>query len=37
LATPLKPINGVVTVPTTPGMGMEPDMDKAESWDEVEF
>ncbi|MEZ4713472.1 MAG: enolase C-terminal domain-like protein [Caldilineaceae bacterium] len=37
LKTPLKPINGVVTVPTTPGLGMELDEDKMESQEEVTF
>jgi L-alanine-DL-glutamate epimerase-like enolase superfamily enzyme len=37
LATPLKPINGVVTLPTTPGLGMELDEDKMESKREISF
>lgn len=37
LQTPLRPINGVVTVPMTPGMGMELDETKAESMTELTF
>jgi L-alanine-DL-glutamate epimerase-like enolase superfamily enzyme len=37
LKTPLKPVNGVVTLPTTPGLGMELDEDKMESKEEVVF
>ncbi|MEZ4637977.1 MAG: enolase C-terminal domain-like protein [Caldilineaceae bacterium] len=37
LATPLKPINGVVTLPTAPGLGMELDEDKMESKREVSW
>ncbi len=37
LATPLKPINGVVTLPTTPGLGMELDEVKIETREELTF
>lgn len=37
LKTPLKPINGVVTLPTTPGLGMELDEDKMETKEELAF
>ncbi|MBI1294189.1 mandelate racemase/muconate lactonizing protein [bacterium] len=37
LATPLKPINGVVTLPTAPGLGMELDEAKIESKREVSW
>jgi L-rhamnonate dehydratase len=37
LKTPLKPINGVVTLPTAPGLGMELDEDKMEQKREVTF
>jgi L-alanine-DL-glutamate epimerase-like enolase superfamily enzyme len=37
LATPLKPINGVVTLPTAPGLGMELDEEKMESKRELSF
>ena len=37
LATPLKPVNGVVELPQTPGLGMTLDDDKIESKDEVIF
>ncbi|MEZ4735869.1 MAG: enolase C-terminal domain-like protein [Caldilineaceae bacterium] len=37
LKTPLKPINGVVTLPTTPGLGMELDEDKMETKEEINF
>ncbi len=37
LKTPLQPINGVVTLPTTPGLGMELDEDKMETREEVAF
>lgn len=37
LKTPLKPINGVVTLPTTPGLGMELDEDKMETKEELTF
>jgi L-rhamnonate dehydratase len=37
LATPLKPINGIVTLPTAPGLGMELDEAKMESKREVSW
>jgi L-rhamnonate dehydratase len=37
LKTPLKPVNGVVTLPTTPGLGMELDEDKMEQKREITF
>lgn len=37
LKTPLKPVNGIVTVPSTPGLGMELDEDKAERVKEVTY
>lgn len=37
LKTPLKPINGVVTLPTNPGLGMELDEDKMETKEELTF
>ncbi len=37
LKTPLKPVNGVVTLPTAPGLGMELDEDKMEQKTEVTF
>ena len=37
LATPLKPVNGIVTLPTTPGLGMELDEGKMETREEVTF
>ncbi len=37
LATPLKPINGMVTLPDSPGLGMELDEAKFESKREVTF
>lgn len=37
LATPLKPINGVVTLPSAPGLGMELDEGKMESKREVNW
>jgi L-alanine-DL-glutamate epimerase-like enolase superfamily enzyme len=35
--TPLKPVNGIVTVPTTPGMGIEVDTAKIESERELRW
>jgi L-alanine-DL-glutamate epimerase-like enolase superfamily enzyme len=37
LKTPLKPVNGVVTLPTSPGLGMELDEDKVETQEEIQF
>lgn len=37
LKTPLKPVNGVVTLPDTPGLGMELDLDRADERCEVSF
>lgn len=37
LKTPLKPVNGVVTLPTAPGLGMELDEEKMETKEEVSF
>ena len=37
LKTPLKPQGGMVTLPTTPGLGMELDEDKIDSQDELNF
>jgi len=37
LKTPLQPVNGVVTLPTTPGIGMDLDDAKIETREEVTF
>jgi L-rhamnonate dehydratase len=37
LATPLKPVNGIVTLPSTPGLGMELDEGKIETREELDF
>jgi L-rhamnonate dehydratase len=37
LTTPLKPVDGIVTLPTTPGLGMELDEDKIEAKREMSF
>ena len=37
LKTPLMPVKGIVTVPQTPGLGMELDEDKADSVTEIHF
>ena len=37
LLNPLKPVDGVVTLPTTPGIGMELDEAKVESREEITF
>jgi L-alanine-DL-glutamate epimerase-like enolase superfamily enzyme len=37
LKAPLQPINGVVTLPTTPGIGMDLDEAKIETREEVTF
>lgn len=37
LKTPLKPVNGVIKLPTTPGMGMELDEEKIHERSELDF
>jgi L-rhamnonate dehydratase len=37
LQNPIKPVNGQVTLPTEPGIGMELDQAKIQDWRELEF